>query len=99
MIFLESPANPTTELVDIEKVAGAVHGFNPGIVVLVDNSLLTPVFQRPLALGADIVVHSATKHLSGHADLTMGTVSMNRKDLYLRVQENQIRKHYHKLRS
>jgi cystathionine gamma-lyase len=82
------------ELVDIENVASEIHKVNENVVVVVDNTLLTPIFQRPLELGADIVIYSATKHFGGHADITMGTVALNRKDLFLRVQENQIRTGY-----
>ncbi|MFJ1573428.1 methionine gamma-lyase [Pseudomonas sp. NPDC088322] len=82
MIYFESPANPTLELVDIAAVAQAVHGRD--IHVVVDNTFCTPYLQRPLELGADLVVHSATKYLSGHGDITAGLVA-GRKALIDRV--------------
>lgn len=72
LIMLETPANPTNDLFDIEaasRVAGSV-----GASLMVDNTFLSPVWQRPLDHGADLVVHSATKYLGGHSDLTAGAV-------------------------
>ncbi|HCL52180.1 methionine gamma-lyase [Pseudomonas fulva] len=72
MIYFETPANPTMRLVDIAAVAEAVRGRD--VLVVVDNTYCTPYLQRPLELGADLVVHSATKYLSGHGDITAGLV-------------------------
>ena len=72
MIYLETPANPTNELFDIE-LASRVAGRH-GARVVVDNTFLSPVWQRPLTLGADLSLHSATKYLGGHSDLTAGAV-------------------------
>jgi len=72
LVYLETPANPTLRLVDIEAVARAAHRL--GCLVCADNTFATPVNQRPMTLGADIVVHSATKYLAGHSDLTAGFV-------------------------
>lgn len=72
MIWLETPSNPTMKKIDINAVATAVHHKNPNILVAVDNTFYTPVYQQPLTEGADIVVHSATKYLSGHNDLLGG---------------------------
>jgi cystathionine beta-lyase/cystathionine gamma-synthase len=72
MLFLETPVNPTMRCVDIAALAAEAH--RRGIVVVVDNTFATPILQKPLALGADIVVHSATKYLGGHSDLTAGAV-------------------------
>jgi len=69
-VLLETPANPTLRVVDITGVAAAAH--EKGWRVLVDNTFATPINQRPLALGADVVLHSATKYLAGHSDLTAG---------------------------
>lgn len=77
LIFLETPSNPLLNLADIGKVAGLVKG--KGIKVMVDNTFATPYYQRPLSLGADIVIHSATKYLSGHLD-TMGGIIVGGKD-------------------
>ena len=71
MIYCETPANPNLQLVDIAAVAALAHA-QPNITVVVDNTYCTPYLQRPLELGADVVVHSATKYLSGHGDITAG---------------------------
>lgn len=72
VIYFESPANPNMHLTDIAAVAKIAH--KHGIIVVVDNTYCTPYLQRPLELGADLVVHSATKYLSGHGDITAGLV-------------------------
>ncbi|QXH36671.1 methionine gamma-lyase [Pseudomonas muyukensis] len=72
MIYFETPANPNMQLVDIAAVAETARGHDLSIVV--DNTYCTPYLQRPLELGADLVVHSATKYLSGHGDITAGLV-------------------------
>ena len=72
MIYFETPANPNMQLVDIAAVVEAVRGHD--VHVVVDNTYCTPYLQRPLELGADLVVHSATKYLSGHGDITAGLV-------------------------
>lgn len=82
MIYFESPANPNMQLVDIAAVADAVRGHD--IPIVVDNTYCTPYLQRPLELGADLVVHSATKYLSGHGDITAGLV-VGRKALIDRI--------------
>src|SRR5262245_15587047 len=64
MVWLETPTNPLLSCIDIEAVAGLAHAH--GAVVVVDNTFATPYLQQPLALGADVVVHSATKYLGGH---------------------------------
>jgi cystathionine beta-lyase/cystathionine gamma-synthase len=77
MLFLETPTNPTLRCVDLKKLCAAVHRHQ--VVVVVDNTFATPILQKPLALGADLVVHSATKYLGGHNDLTAGAVVGPRK--------------------
>lgn len=72
IIWLETPSNPTMKKLDIKKITTAVHEQNPDILVIVDNTFYTPVYQQPLNEGADVVVHSATKYLSGHNDLLGG---------------------------
>ena len=72
LVWLESPTNPSLELADITTIAAAAH--EAGASVVVDNTFATPLLQQPLTLGADIVVHSATKYLGGHSDLLMGAV-------------------------
>ncbi|MCY7395448.1 MAG: PLP-dependent transferase [Nocardioides sp.] len=72
LVWLESPTNPALELADIAAIAAA--GRAAGARVVVDNTFATPILQRPLELGADIVVHSATKYLAGHSDVLMGAL-------------------------
>jgi cystathionine gamma-lyase len=79
MVWLESPTNPLLKLVDIEAVSKLAHARQA--LVVVDNTFMSPYFQRPLSLGADIVVHSATKYLGGHSDVIGGALVLNREDL------------------
>ncbi|MFH2105242.1 MAG: PLP-dependent aspartate aminotransferase family protein [Parcubacteria group bacterium] len=72
VVFLETPANPTLKIVDIKKVAEEAKKYNPEIKVVVDNTFATPIYQQPLKLGADVVVHSCTKYLNGHGDVVAG---------------------------
>ena len=78
-IYIESPANPLLTVTDIEKVAELAKIY--GKQVIVDNTFLTPYLQRPLGLGADIVIHSGTKYLGGHSDTVSGFVVVNDKEL------------------
>lgn len=72
LVFFETPTNPTLELLDIRALSAKAHAY--GAWVAVDNTFASPVNQRPLELGADFVVHSATKYLGGHSDLTAGAL-------------------------
>lgn len=72
LVFLETPTNPTLEIFDIAAIAAAAH--RHGALLAVDNTFATPVNQNPLRLDADIVMHSATKYLGGHSDLTAGAL-------------------------
>lgn len=72
LIFLETPTNPTLEMFDIPALARLAHAH--GALLVVDNTFASPVNQQPLALGADLVVHSATKYLGGHSDITAGAI-------------------------
>jgi cystathionine gamma-synthase len=72
LLYLETPTNPTLKVVDIARLAAAGHG--AGALVVADNTFATPVNQNPLALGADLVIHSATKFLGGHADALGGAL-------------------------
>ena len=78
LVYLETPTNPTIKILDIQRLAVAAHGC--GALVVVDNTLATPINQLPLQLGADLVIHSATKFLGGHAD-ALGGVVCGRRDL------------------
>ena len=83
MVWVESPTNPLLKLVDIEAVSKLAHAKQALLVV--DNTFMSPYFQRPLSLGADIVVHSATKYLGGHSDVIGGSLVVNREDLLERL--------------
>jgi cystathionine gamma-synthase len=85
LLYLESPINPLLEIVDLPKVIKA--GKAAGCGVAVDNTLATPLLQNPLNLGADIVIHSVTKYLSGHSDLILGSLSTNDLALYARLEQ------------
>jgi cystathionine gamma-synthase len=83
MVWLETPTNPLLKLIDIEACAGIAH--EAGALLAVDNTFATPYLQRPLSLGADVVVHSATKYLGGHSDAVGGAVVANDRDLLERL--------------
>jgi cystathionine beta-lyase/cystathionine gamma-synthase len=72
MLVVETPTNPMMQLTDIAEVSARAHGH--GVRVVVDNTFMTPYFQRPLALGADVVLHSVTKYLNGHSDMVGGAL-------------------------
>ena len=74
IVYLETPANPNLKITDIEKTAKIAHEYNPAIKVICDNTFASPYLRQPLKLGADIVVHSATKYINGHGDLLAGFV-------------------------
>lgn len=82
VVYLETPTNPTLKVVDLQRLSAAAH--EAGATVVVDNTFATPINQNPLALGADLVLHSATKFLGGHADALGGAVC-GRADLVRRV--------------
>jgi cystathionine gamma-synthase len=82
VLYLETPTNPTLKVVDLARLAAAGH--KAGAIVIADNTFATPVNQNPLALGVDLVLHSATKFLSGHADV-MGGVVCGRPELVERI--------------
>lgn len=83
MVFLESPTNPLLRVTDIKAVAGLAHRSpGRGVRVVVDNTFMSPYYQRPLELGADLVVHSTTKYLNGHSDSVGGiVVAASREDV------------------
>ncbi|GMP97700.1 hypothetical protein CsSME_00045856 [Camellia sinensis var. sinensis] len=84
LVWLESPTNPRQQISDIRKIAEMAHAH--GAIVLVDNSIMSPVLSQPLELGADIVMHSATKFIAGHSDVMAGVLAVKgerlAKDLY-----------------
>ena len=75
IVWIETPSNPLLSIVDIKKAADAAHA--AGAILVVDNTFATPYLQRPLELGADIVVHSTTKYLGGHSDVVGGFAATN----------------------
>lgn len=79
MVWIETPTNPTLKLADIKAIATIAHKHN--IIVAVDNTFMSPYFQRPLELGADVVMHSTTKYVGGHSDTVGGAAVTNRPDL------------------
>jgi cystathionine gamma-lyase len=83
MIWIETPTNPMMLLADIAEISKIAREHQ--ITVVVDNTFLTPYFQNPLNLGADIVVHSGTKYLGGHSDVLCGAAMMNDDDLYQKI--------------
>ena len=87
LVWLETPTNPLLTCVDIEAVAELAH--DQGALVVVDNTFATPFLQQPLALGADIVVHSATKYLGGHSDVVGGFLALNDDELADRIRFTQ----------
>ena len=86
-VMIESPANPLMTVTDIAAVAQIAH--QHGLLVIVDNTFMTPYLQRPLELGADIVVHSATKYLGGHSDVVAGLAVVSTKELADQIAFNQ----------
>lgn len=79
MIWIESPSNPLLRIVDIQAIATQAHRM--GILIIVDNTLASPFIFNPLVHGADITVHSATKHLAGHNDVVLGVLATNSKEM------------------
>lgn len=77
VVYLETPANPNLKIVDLEALSKIAHT-NPNTLVIVDNTFATPYMQKPLKLGADIVLHSVTKYINGHGDVIAGLVVTNK---------------------
>ena len=87
LVWIETPANPTWDVIDIAAAAATARA--AGALLAVDNTVPTPVLSRPLALGADLVMHSATKYLNGHSDVVAGALAGARRDeLWTRIREN-----------
>ncbi len=83
LVFIETPANPTIKISDIQACSKIAH--DGGAYLVVDNTFMTPILQNPIALGADIVVHSMTKALNGHSDVVAGIIVAKDKELFRRV--------------
>ena len=85
LVWIESPANPLWNITDVEAAAEIAHG--AGAILAIDSTVATPIHTRPLALGADIVMHSATKYLNGHSDVIAGVLATARSDaLWTRIE-------------
>ena len=80
LVWIETPSNPLLRIVDLAAVAAAAH--EAGALVVADNTFLSPVWQRPIELGADVVVHSTTKYLNGHSDVVGGAVVAAKRELH-----------------
>ncbi|CAM9010387.1 hypothetical protein WICANDRAFT_78354 [Wickerhamomyces anomalus NRRL Y-366-8] len=86
LVWIESPSNPTLSITDIAKVKEVISkSSNPDIVLVVDNTFLSPYISNPLNFGADIVVHSATKFINGHSDVVLGVAVTNSEDIYQKL--------------
>ena len=83
LVFLESPTNPMLEVGDLPALITVAH--SAGALVAVDNTFATPLIQRPLTMGADVVIHSATKYLSGHSDVVLGIAVTNSQELLEKI--------------
>ena len=86
LVWLESPTNPCLDIADLPALITAAKKL--GIGVAVDNTFATPLVQKPLSMGADIVMHSVTKYLSGHSDVVLGSLSTNDEALFKRLEES-----------
>ena len=88
LVYLETPANPTMQVTDIEQVSVLAHA--QGCLVVVDNTFASPYLQRPLDLGADVVLHSVTKFINGHADVVGGIIVAKEAEIYKRLRKTMI---------
>lgn len=86
LVWAESPTNPTLKVLDLEAIAAICK--EKKIILVVDNTFLTPCLQNPLDLGADIVIHSCTKYIGGHSDIIMGCAMTNNEELYKKMKKN-----------
>jgi len=96
LLWVETPTNPLLRVLDIAAIAGAIRAIRPavgdglpGVLLAVDNTFASPMLQRPIELGADLVIHSATKYLGGHSDLVAGAVVSAREEALRRIRFHQ----------
>uniref|UniRef100_A0A336M1T0 cystathionine gamma-lyase n=1 Tax=Culicoides sonorensis TaxID=179676 RepID=A0A336M1T0_CULSO len=89
MIIFDTPSNPLLRVFDIKAISKIIHDTNRKIIVVVDNTFITPYFMHPLELGADIALYSLTKYLNGHADVVMGAMTTNNNKLYAKLKSLQ----------
>lgn len=87
LIWIETPSNPTLQLADIRAIADLIkqEKRDPKIILAIDNTFMTPIFQKPLDLGADLVMYSMTKYMNGHSDLTMGAIVTNNEEIAQKI--------------
>ena len=90
MIYLESPTNPNLTVVDLGEVTKITRKFNKDILIVVDNTFLSPYNFKPLDHGADITIESCTKYINGHSDVVMGAMITKSEALYQRIHDFQI---------
>jgi cystathionine gamma-lyase len=92
LVWLETPTNPTLKLVDLAAIAREAKRISPGVIVVCDNTFCSPINQKPLSLGCDIAMHSATKYLGGHSDVVGGVLVTGNADLAhkLRFHQNAV---------
>jgi len=83
MLWIETPTNPTLKICDIQKMCEIAHKHK--LIVVVDNTFASPILQSPIALGADIVMHSITKYINGHSDVVMGFAATNDEEIYTKL--------------
>lgn len=83
VVWIETPTNPLLKVIDIQAVAEVTKQHN--LLLIVDNTFLTPYFQKPLKFGADISMYSLTKYVNGHADALMGSLAFNDDELYAKL--------------
>jgi methionine-gamma-lyase len=88
VIYLETPTNPTMEIADIAEISAFAK--EKGILVVVDNTFCSPILQKPLDLGADVVLHSLTKYINGHADIVGGAIVVKTKELADRIRPTMV---------
>jgi cystathionine gamma-lyase len=89
LIWLETPTNPLLKICDIQMITKEIKKLKEDIYIVVDNTFMSPYFQQPLNLGADIIVHSTTKYLNGHSDSVGGAIMLNNKTLYEKIKFTQ----------
>lgn len=92
LVWLETPSNPCLKVSDIKAISTMAHSKNRDIIVAVDNTLLTPYFQKPLDFGADITMYSMTKYMNGHNDVLGGALLLNDDQIYEKL--NYYQSHY-----
>ncbi|KAF7489663.1 Cystathionine gamma-lyase [Sarcoptes scabiei] len=85
LVWFETPTNPLLRVADIKAICTAIKSIRSEIIIVVDNTFMSPYFQKPLNLGADISVNSITKYMNGHSDVIMGCIATNNTELYQRL--------------